>query len=188
MFGKSSPKVTPPPTVKAQRVERKEQSFLQTGVRIDGNIDVDGDFRVEGSLKGVINVRGILMIGPKAVAEGEIWGGEVVIHGKVTGDICAEQRIQLARGAVVTGDLYCRSLVIEDGVMFDGRSHMGERTPSKTGNKNPVPKENKHPGQPSSGSQGLGLPNKKGLSGRQSNQQSSSPFSQSNRNLERQTN
>ncbi len=188
MFGKSSPKETPPPTVKTPRADRKEQSFLQTGVRIDGNIDIDGDLRVEGSLKGVVNVRGVLMIGPKAVAEGEIWGGEVVIHGKVTGDICAEQRIQLARGAVVTGDLYCRSLVIEDGVMFDGRSHMGERAPSKTGDKNPVPKENRKSSLPASGKHSLGLPNKKGISGRQSSQPSGSPFSPSNRNLERQTN
>ena len=132
MFGKSSPKenLIPAPTTK---VERKEQSFLQKGVRIEGNITVEGDLRVEGTLAGTINVKNVLMIGPGANAEGQIHGGDVVIHGKVTGDVVAETRIQLSRGAEVTGDLYCRSLIIEEGVIFDGRSHMGEPAPQGAG-------------------------------------------------------
>ena len=129
MFGKSTPKQnvapTPPP-----RPERKEQSFLQNGVRIEGVVHVEGDLRVEGQIDGTVNVKGVLMIGQSADTQGSINGGEVVIHGKVTGDVRAETRIQLSRGADVTGDLYCRSLVIEEGVVFEGRSHMGEKTGS----------------------------------------------------------
>lgn len=125
MFGKSSPQPAASP-----RPDRKTQSFLQTGVRFKGEMEVEGDLRIEGIIKGSLNVRGVLMVGSKAVLEGDIKGREVIIHGKAGGSIRADARIQLARGAKVKGDLYCQSLIIEEGVHFDGRSHMGEHAPS----------------------------------------------------------
>ncbi|MCK4306260.1 MAG: polymer-forming cytoskeletal protein [Candidatus Eisenbacteria sp.] len=129
MFGKSSPQ--PPAT---QRPERSEQSFLQSGVRLQGEIEVAGDLRVEGTIKGALNVRGILMIGPKAVVEGDVRGREVVVHGRLGGTLRADERIHLSKGAKVKGELYCSSLIIDEGVFFEGRSHMnGLEKPSATG-------------------------------------------------------
>ena len=139
MFGKStsssssSSSSSSPQTT--TRTERNEQSFLQSGVRLKGEIHVDGDLRIEGTVEGILDTRGVLMIGPKAVVDGELRGREVVIHGCVSGVIRAEQRVHLARGAKIKGDLHCRALVIEEGVHFDGRSHMGEeaaKRPPKT--------------------------------------------------------
>ena len=129
MFGKSSPQ--PPAT---PRPERNEQSFLQSGVRLQGEVEVAGDLRVEGTIKGALNVRGTLMVGPKAVVEGDVKGREVVIHGRLGGTLRADERIHLSRGAKVKGDLYCSSLIIDEGVFFEGRSHMdGLDKPSATG-------------------------------------------------------
>ena len=137
MFGKStssSSSSSPPQT--STRAERNEQSFLQSGVRLKGEIHVDGDLRIEGTVEGTLDTQGVLMIGPKAVIEGELRGREVVIHGRVSGVIRADQRVHMARGAKIKGDLHCRALVIEEGVHFDGRSYMGEeagKRPPKTG-------------------------------------------------------
>ena len=84
MFGKSTPQSQPAP-----KQERHEQSFLQNGVRMKGEIDVDGDLRVEGLVEGALNTRGVLMIGPKASVDGELRGREVVVHGRVAGTIVA---------------------------------------------------------------------------------------------------
>jgi cytoskeletal protein CcmA (bactofilin family) len=128
MFGKSSE--SSPPPAPTPRAERNEQSFLQKGVHIEGKVDVDGDLRIEGGAKGALQVRGVLMVGSGATVEGEVHAREVVIHGRVGGVVRADERIQLARGANVRSDLYCRSLVIEEGVFFEGRSHMGEESRS----------------------------------------------------------
>ena len=109
--------------------DRKEQSFLQRGVRLEGSIEADGDLRIEGSVKGTLNVHGLVIIGSEAEAEGLLRGQEVVIHGKAEGTILAEQQIHMAKGARVTAHLFCQSLVIEEGVFFHGRSHMGEAIP-----------------------------------------------------------
>jgi len=122
MFNKSAPQ----PQITPQRAERGEQSFLHSGVRLKGEIEVDGDLRIEGTVEGTLNTRGLLMLGPKASVEGDVHGREVVIHGRLAGTIRADERIHLIRGAKVKGDLFCRSLVIEEGVFFEGRSNMGE--------------------------------------------------------------
>jgi cytoskeletal protein CcmA (bactofilin family) len=118
-------KATPQPQI-APRAERNEQSFLQNGVRLKGEIEVDGDLRIEGTVEGTLNTRGVLMLGPKASVDGDIRGREVVIHGRLVGTVRADERVHLARGAKVKGDVFCRSLVIDEGVYFEGRSHMGE--------------------------------------------------------------
>jgi cytoskeletal protein CcmA (bactofilin family) len=134
MFNKSAPQPQATP-----RPERNEQSFLQNGVRLKGEIEVDGDLRIEGTVEGTLNTRGVLMLGPKASVEGDIRGREIVIHGRLAGTIRADERIHLARGAKVKGDLYCRSLVIEEGVFFEGRSHMGEPAGQKVSDGNVLP-------------------------------------------------
>lgn len=134
MFSKSTAHPQAAPRAeRAERAERNEQSFLQNGVRLKGEIEVDGDLRIEGTVEGTLNTRGVLMLGPKASVDGDIRGREVVIHGRLVGTVRADERIQLARGAKVKGDLFCRSLVIEEGVYFEGRSHMGELGEQKPG-------------------------------------------------------
>jgi cytoskeletal protein CcmA (bactofilin family) len=128
MFRKSSPEMP-----EAPRVDRKEQSFLQNGVKVQGEMEVAGDLRIEGTVKGGLDVRGVLMIGVKAILEGDLRAREIIVHGTVGGTIRADARIHLAKGAKVKGDLYCRSLVIDEGVHFEGRSHMDSAEPRKAG-------------------------------------------------------
>lgn len=163
MFGKSSGKqatkqVTPP--VPAARPERrKEQSLLQTGVSLRGEMQVDGDLRIEGTVRADLDVRGTLLVGGPAEVEGQLLGHNIVIHGRVSGTLRAAEQIRLAEGARVRGDLYCKSLVIEEGVIFEGRSHMGEaQTGASTGGprRAQAPKEEALTGQSSRASASAG--------------------------------
>lgn len=124
MFRKSPPQEEAAPRV--ERKERNEQSFLQHGVRIDGDIHADGDLRIDGQVKGTLSVGGTLTAGPKSSLVASIKSRSVVIHGSLDGVVQAAERIHLSRGARVQADLYCQSLVIDEGVFFHGRSHMGE--------------------------------------------------------------
>lgn len=126
MFRKSPPQEEAAPRV--ERRERSEQSFLQHGVRIDGDIHADGDLRIDGQVKGTLTVGGTLTAGPKSSIVATIKSRSMVIHGSLDGVVQAEERIHLSRGAKVRADLYCQSLVIDEGVFFHGRSHMGETT------------------------------------------------------------
>ncbi|MFH1143184.1 MAG: polymer-forming cytoskeletal protein [Candidatus Eisenbacteria bacterium] len=130
MFRKSSPEPMAP-APRAEKSERKEQSFLQSGVKIEGDLVADGDVRIEGQLIGSTKVSGALTVGPKAELEGVFAGHEVVVHGHLKGTIHAQNRIHLARGAKVVADLYCSALIIEEGVLFQGCSNMGDKANPK---------------------------------------------------------
>ena len=134
MFKRSSPR--PTPTLDKEHKERKErkerkdhreQSFLQSGVRVEGGIHTQGDLRVDGQVNGKLRISGMLTVGPKAKILGDVHAQTIVIHGVIEGRLQADDRIHLARGARVKADLYCGSLVIDEGVFFKGRSHMGEK-------------------------------------------------------------
>ena len=124
MFGKTDRDGAP-----IVRGESKEQSFLHRSVKLEGQIETSGDLRIEGNLLGILNVGGTATIGPDAEAKGLLRGREIVIHGTVEGTVLAEQRLHLARGARVKADIYCDTLVIDEGVFFHGRSHMGQPIP-----------------------------------------------------------
>jgi cytoskeletal protein CcmA (bactofilin family) len=50
----------------------------------------------------------------------------VTVHGAVTGDLVAEQSVRIGGQARVEGDVTCRTLAIEEGAYFVGRSNMSD--------------------------------------------------------------
>lgn len=127
MFGKSSEPATRP----TGGSDRHGQSVLQEGVVIRGEIETKGDLRLDGALEGKVRVAERLMIGASGKINAEVEANEVVVMGSVDGSIRARRRLELKKGARVTGDVSTPILVIEEGVFFDGTSKMGD--PEKSG-------------------------------------------------------
>ncbi|HYD50402.1 MAG TPA: polymer-forming cytoskeletal protein, partial [Terriglobales bacterium] len=65
-----------------------------------------------------------IVIGDKAVINAQIVAGTVILKGKVRGDITARTRIELQAPAKLTGNITTPSLVIHDGVVFEGHCSM----------------------------------------------------------------
>jgi cytoskeletal protein CcmA (bactofilin family) len=53
----------------------------------------------------------------------------VTVHGAVRGELVAQDGIRLGSDARVEGDVTCRTLAIEEGAFFVGRSVMSDRGP-----------------------------------------------------------
>ncbi len=105
------------------------QSVFQEGVSITGEVDAAGDLRFDGKLKGKLKTSDRITIGPSGHMEAELEAAEVVIMGHFKGTIVAHRRLELRKGAQVTADVSTSSLIIEEGVFFQGKSTMpGERT------------------------------------------------------------
>ena len=56
----------------------------------------------------------------------------IVVNGKVTGDITARKRVELRAPARLTGNISTPSIVIHDGVSFEGHCSMGGAAEIKT--------------------------------------------------------
>jgi cytoskeletal protein CcmA (bactofilin family) len=111
---------------KASEVNPSQASaFLGRGTRVSGKIAFEGPARVEGQVEGEVVASDSLVVGETAVLNAQITGGTIVIHGKVTGDINASKRLEIRAPGRVYGNVTTPSLVIEEGVVFEGHCSMG---------------------------------------------------------------
>jgi cytoskeletal protein CcmA (bactofilin family) len=104
----------------------RSQSLIQEGVSIRGEIRSEGDVRLEGSLEGLLETRARVIVGATGKAIANLEADEVLVMGRVEGKIVGHRRIELRKGAHVEGDLVSKSLVIEEGVFFQGLAQMTE--------------------------------------------------------------
>ncbi len=101
------------------------------GSRVVGKLFFDGTARIDGRVEGEILTEDTLVVGEQAVVTAAISGSAVVIRGKVTGDIQAKKRVELHPPGVLYGNIVTPSLVIHDGVVFEGHCSMGAKPDSK---------------------------------------------------------
>jgi excisionase family DNA binding protein len=80
--------------------------------------------RIEGKFEGTLEVKGILEIGEAAVVDASIMGDDILIEGKVKGEITANRRITMKSHAIVEGNIKTPVLHIAEGAVFQGRSTM----------------------------------------------------------------
>jgi len=101
-------------------------AFIGKGSRITGKIVFEGPARIEGEVEGEIDAHGPLVIGEGAVVGAKISGTSIVVHGRVTGDLVARERVEIRAPSQVLGNVTTPSLVVHEGAVFEGRCSMGK--------------------------------------------------------------
>jgi len=98
-------------------------TVLTAETEFNGTLGFNGDLEIYGRLEGAIeSENGLLTIGESAVIKALVKAQNIIIYGKVQGDIVALGRIELRGRAQVYGDVKTGRLIVEDGVTFVGRS------------------------------------------------------------------
>jgi cytoskeletal protein CcmA (bactofilin family) len=92
-----------------------EESFFEGRFAVKGSMNIDGRF------EGDILLVDQLQIGRKAKVRTDISATSVVVEGLVIGNISASRRILLLATARVLGDVKTPELIIQDGVVLEGR-------------------------------------------------------------------
>jgi cytoskeletal protein CcmA (bactofilin family) len=100
-------------------------AFLGKGSRVTGKLAFEGTVRIEGHVEGEISAQDTLIIGESAVVNAQITGASVVVHGRVTGDVTARKRLEVRAPGKLFGNISTPSLVIHEGVIFEGQCTMG---------------------------------------------------------------
>jgi cytoskeletal protein CcmA (bactofilin family) len=99
-------------------------AFLGKGSHVTGTLVFDGPSRIEGHVEGEVSAKDTLTVAESAVVNARLTGTVIVIHGTITGDVVAQQRIEIRAPGKVTGDVTTPSLVINEGAIFEGRCSM----------------------------------------------------------------
>jgi cytoskeletal protein CcmA (bactofilin family) len=120
---------TPQPAAAAAAPARTSpaatRNILSTDVEIKGTVKFTNDLVVDGKIEGEITSDGNLTVGENARIKAEIKTATVIVYGKVHGNLTATDRVELKSSAEVVGDIKAKTLSIEAGAIFVGKSTVG---------------------------------------------------------------
>jgi cytoskeletal protein CcmA (bactofilin family) len=102
----------------------KVTAFLGKGTEFEGKLTFHGSTRIDGHFKGEISADGNLMVSENGLLEANIHASSIVISGEIHGNITADRRVDIHAPAKVFGDIKAPSVVIGEGVIFEGRTRM----------------------------------------------------------------
>lgn len=100
-------------------------SLIAPDLVIEGKIEGTGHVRIAGRFKGKVSIKGDLTIEHRAHISGEVRAENVVLKGKVEGNIHATSRVQLLEAGVLIGDLKASSLTVTAGSRMRGKVEFG---------------------------------------------------------------
>lgn len=99
----------------------KVDTLIGPNSSIDGTIRAAGTLRINGNVTGEIIVAGNVIIGDLSTIQGNIKAENVYIAGTVNGNITATGQLQMTSTAKVVGDVDVKTIIIDEGALFDGR-------------------------------------------------------------------
>jgi cytoskeletal protein CcmA (bactofilin family) len=100
-------------------------TLISAGTTIKGDLSSNSDLRIDGTVIGNINSNAKIVIGSSGVVEGDIFGNNADIVGKISGTIKVKELLQLRGECVVNGNIYAGKLQVEPSATFNGQCHMG---------------------------------------------------------------
>lgn len=115
---------------------------LGKGSRISGKACFEGAALIEGTVEGEIVAQESLVIGESAVVDAQLTVDSILITGKVSGDIVARTRVEIRAPGKVCGNISTPSLVIHEGVLFEGQCSMSGGEIKQADNKSAAPQGN----------------------------------------------
>jgi len=130
---------SPAPSTAAPAVATREAApQFSSNVNIGQSIQITGtlvgkeDLTIDGKVEGKIRLKDhVLTIGSHGVIEAEVHAKTVVIHGKLTGNVSADDKVEIAGTGSVRGDIRAPRVAIQDGASFKGGIDMEGRSESK---------------------------------------------------------
>ena len=105
-------------------VDSTSVNLLGIGTQLTGDIKSNGDFRIDGSLKGNIEVKGKLVVGPQGIIDGEIFCQNADISGQIKGKVNVSEMLVLKSTAKISGDIITVKIAIEPDAQFTGTCSM----------------------------------------------------------------
>lgn len=127
--------------------QTKIDTLIGNNTELRGDVIFSGGLHIDGTVKGnVIAEPGsgsTLSLSDQGMIEGEVRVPNIVLNGKVKGDVYASEHVELAPKAQVTGNVYYKLIEMERGAEVNGNLvHQSEPASNR-----PVKAENSKPEQ-----------------------------------------
>jgi cytoskeletal protein CcmA (bactofilin family) len=131
--GSSSPHTVPEPsrpqppapasfeTSRTAAPSTADQATIGKGLLIKGDISGSESIFIDGKVEGSINLPGNrVTVGKNGQVAASITAREIVVLGKVRGNVSATDRVDIRAEGSLSGDVSAARISIEDGAFFKG--------------------------------------------------------------------
>jgi excisionase family DNA binding protein len=111
---------------KSSRQQESTPKTIEINAEMHGSLTFKDsvDLKINGQFSGSLDIKGTLTVGSRASVEADINGDNVIIAGKVKGNVRVSKLLTLLPTAVLTGDIHTPKLNIVEGAIFQGTCHM----------------------------------------------------------------
>jgi len=118
-----------------------EVTIVGQGAKLEGTVVSAGSLRIDGQVKGQINADGDVTLSPQSQVEADIRAQNVAVAGRFKGSIVVKGRAEISRGGRIDGNITSKTLVVEEGAVFQGQSIMDQPAPAAQPSAPPVKTE-----------------------------------------------
>ena len=105
--------------------QKRIDSLIGAGTVVNGNVTFTGGLRIDGHVHGnVVAANGepsTLVISEQAEVDGEIRVSHVVVNGKISGPVIANDYLELQPKARIAGDVTYKTLEMHVGAVLRGK-------------------------------------------------------------------
>jgi cytoskeletal protein CcmA (bactofilin family) len=120
-----NPPLSAPPRpaelTRSESLRSHEVATIGKSVVVKGELSGSEDLVIDGEVEGSIALRGqSLTVGPNGRLRANIEARNVILHGRVDGDVHATERVELRKTASLSGNISTARISIEDGAFFKG--------------------------------------------------------------------
>jgi cytoskeletal protein CcmA (bactofilin family) len=99
-------------------------TLVGKGTHIVGDVRFTGGLHVDGHIQGNVESaagEGTLSVSDGGIIQGSVLAPHVVLNGTVTGDIVAQERVELGATARVAGSVYYTLIEMAMGAQINGK-------------------------------------------------------------------
>ncbi|HVZ15850.1 MAG TPA: polymer-forming cytoskeletal protein [Terriglobales bacterium] len=112
---------TPAAAPRNATLNTADQATIGKSLVIKGEVTGSESLYIDGRVEGSINLAGNrVTVGRNGIVNANISAREIVVLGKVRGNLQASDRVDIRTEGSLTGDVVAQRISIEDGAFFKG--------------------------------------------------------------------
>ena len=107
-----------------ENTTEEKRTLIGAATRIKGQIEGGNDVYLEGEFEGNFNLDSLLFVGKNGRFKGKVEARDIIVEGKLDGEIVARGKIELRHNGFIKGNVICQNIAIAEGAYFEGEVKM----------------------------------------------------------------
>jgi cytoskeletal protein CcmA (bactofilin family) len=124
MFGNDKNNGSSPKRSNAASAKDGGVTILTSGCHFAGKLYCKGATRIGGTIEGEVIAEGLLIVEEDAVINASVRAEEIVVHGRMEGNLHVQRKIEMCATADVQADIVTPNLLVQEGAIYNGRTTM----------------------------------------------------------------